>query len=176
MKTINIHSLEVLPNEVWKLHPINVAVSNLGRCYIPFTKNGRGNKYTYGIDNGYGYLRIGFNKKYYFIHVLVAECFIPNPNNYPTVDHINRNKTDNRVENLRWATKSMQQLNRNFDNFINDAHSKQVAQIDPSTNEIIRIWESINECGRNGFQVPNISSCCLGKRNTHKGYKWQYVA
>lgn len=45
------------------------------------------------------------------IHVMVAECFIPNPKNKPYVDHINNNKEDNRVENLRWVTNSENQMN-----------------------------------------------------------------
>ena len=45
------------------------------------------------------------------IHRMVAECFIPNPDNKPFVDHINENKADNRVENLRWATNSENQQN-----------------------------------------------------------------
>lgn len=44
---------------------------------------------------------------------LIAECFIPIPEGKPTVDHINRIRTDNRVENLRWATYREQNLNRN---------------------------------------------------------------
>ena len=46
------------------------------------------------------------------IHKLLGQCFIPNPENKPTVDHINRNKLDNRLENLRWATVSEQAINR----------------------------------------------------------------
>ena len=42
---------------------------------------------------------------------MVAECFIPNPDNKPFVDLINENNTDNRVDNLRWATNSENQQN-----------------------------------------------------------------
>jgi hypothetical protein len=45
---------------------------------------------------------------------MVALTFIPNPDNKPTVDHINGNRRDNRVENLRWATHHEQALNRKY--------------------------------------------------------------
>lgn len=48
--------------------------------------------------------RTTVNNKSYQVHRLVAECFIPNPEHKPTVDHRNRDSTDNRVSNLRWAT------------------------------------------------------------------------
>lgn len=55
-----------------------------------------------------GYLRIGLNKngirERFMVHRLVAEAFIPNPENKPFIDHINTIKDDNRVENLRWVT------------------------------------------------------------------------
>lgn len=73
------------------------------------------------VVNHKGYLTIKFNtkgKEYKFsVHRLVAMVFIPNDNeDYTQIDHINRVKTDNRVENLRWVNNSMNSLNRDFMN------------------------------------------------------------
>lgn len=63
-----------------------------------------------------GYYRLPLCKygktKYFHIHRLVAETFIPNIENKPTVDHIDRNKLNNNVSNLRWATYKEQNTNR----------------------------------------------------------------
>lgn len=66
-----------------------------------------------------GYIEIKFDKKNHKLHRIVAEAFIPNPDNKPEVDHINRNKSDNRVSNLRWATRK-EQCNNRKDNLPED--------------------------------------------------------
>lgn len=74
-----------------------------------------------------GYIQVQLssrpNRVLKLIHVLVAQVFIPNPNNYPQVNHINGDKADNRIENLEWCNNSMNQihaykhgLNRRRDN------------------------------------------------------------
>ena len=51
-----------------------------------------------------GYYTVRLDKKLLYVHRLLAKAFIPNPDNKPFIDHINRNSLDNRLENLRWAT------------------------------------------------------------------------
>ncbi len=63
-------------------------------------------------NNGYMYIVRGRRKKKVRVHRIVAETFIPNPENKSEVDHINRIRNDNRVENLRWATRLENAQNR----------------------------------------------------------------
>ena len=81
-----------------------------------------------------GYYRIGLYKNIkeykFYIHRLIAEAYIPNPDNKPCIDHINRIRTDNRIENLRWAThiENMQNLseyNTNTSGTQNVSYNKQ---------------------------------------------------
>jgi hypothetical protein len=99
--------------EVWKDIPNydGYKVSNLGRV---MGKKGWVLKQT-SCKLGYTSVSL-YTSKTEFINKrvsrLVALTFIPNPENKPDVDHINRITNDNRLENLRWVTKSENQLNR----------------------------------------------------------------
>lgn len=61
--------------------------------------------WTYGKPNSNGYCHVMINRKKIKVHRLVADVFIPNPEHKPFVDHINRIRSDNRAQNLRWATR-----------------------------------------------------------------------
>ena len=64
-----------------------------------------------------GYIRLNLNQKRYYKHVILAHQFLSNPDNLQFVDHINRIRTDNRIENLRWASRS--DNNRNSTSHLN---------------------------------------------------------
>lgn len=84
-------------------------ITENGECY-----NSRTGKYLKGQISNSGYLNYNLsltpdNKRRLYAHRLVAQAFIPNPDNKPEVNHINGNKLDNRLENLEWCTASENQ-------------------------------------------------------------------
>lgn len=83
-------------------------VNTNGEVFSLSYRNSRKKKRMCEQLNMYGYSIVQLTNKNgrrpYKVHRLVAKTFIPNPKNKPTVNHINGNKEDNRVENLEWAT------------------------------------------------------------------------
>jgi hypothetical protein len=148
-------------------------VSNEGRV-----KNSKG-EILKGRISKYAYLRVCLyeNKKHkdVYVHRLVAEAFIPNPQNLPEVNHKDEDKASNIVENLEWCDRK---YNMNYGTRAQRSavkHSKRVDQIDPQTGEVIRQWESTRECSRNGYDQSAVGKCARGELKTFKGYVWKYL-
>lgn len=125
------------------------------------------------------YLKVGLSKNGIqttkYIHRLVAETFISNPNNLKQINHKDENKYNNKVDNLEWCT---QQYNMNYgcrNEKVSKNQSKyKIIQMDKNNN-IIKIWDNIWELTHNtNFKKDNISCCCRGKYKTAYGYKWEY--
>lgn len=173
-------------------------VSNLGRVKSLNYRRQKGyEKILTPREDNNGYFRVELSNnavkgRNYAIHRLVALAFIPNPENKPQVNHINGIKSDNRVENLEWCTKSentkhawendlikntlkRKQHGKNLGHKYGGYNKKEVVQYDLN-GKIIKKWNSIAEVEKIlSIDHRNISACCLGKQKTAGGYIWKHL-
>ena len=125
-----------------------------------------------------GYLTVAlYNngiKKRKSVHRLVAEDFIPNPNNLPHVNHKDEDKENNTVENLEWCSI---EYNINYGTRNKRDASKQGRCVCQYTLEgmLLNIYPSAMEASRQtGLPQGHISACCRNERNRCGNYKWRY--
>lgn len=114
----------------------------------------------------------------YKVHRLVAKAFIPNPNNYPVINHKDECKYNNHVQNLEWCTVLYNNTYNKKAIKVGGKHNRKVKCI--TTNEI---FKSVKEA-REHFNIKGVSSiseCCLGKRKsagkhpiTGEKLEWEY--
>ena len=168
-------------------------ISNTGKI-----RNGKTGLDRKPYVNENGYCIIGFYDKekgfsvQHRVHRLVAEAFIPNPEGKRTVNHIDGNKLNNRVENLEWAThqenldhahktgliviseKQRKAASENIKKNRLHANPEKKCFLSDSMGHKME-FPSIRAAAHWVEGVPSaIVLCCQGKKKTYKGYKWGY--
>ena len=146
-------------------------VSNLGRVKSLWYGKERILKLGRNI---FGYLTVGLHKneqqKTCKVHRLVAQAFIPNPNNLPDVNHCDEDKTNNSVQNLEFCDAK---YNNNYGTRTEKC-SKPVQQFTKS-GEFVKEWKSLHDIERNlGYSSSNISGSCRGARKSAYNFIWKY--
>ena len=182
--------MEETDEEIWK--PItdfpNYEVSSKGRV-----KNIISNIYLKSSSNDGRYNRCilcnDLIHKIFVVHRLVAKEFINNPENKPTVDHIDKNKQNNCLSNLRWATHKEQNSNKNIPKR-KYGNALSIWRIDKNTNEKIELYNSLryasewiinnnlSKIKNNNYKSIMSKICSVANNNIHCntsfGYKWSY--
>ena len=139
-------------------------------------------RYIRPADNGSGYKFVYLwkdNKQHrYYVHRLVDETFIPNPDNLPEINHIDNNKNNNHVNNLEWCSYG-QNIKHAYKTGLKVATSnhlkRKILQYDKNMN-FIKEWECTKDVQRSlGIYHSNISVCCEGRQKTAGGYIWRYA-
>lgn len=164
-------------------------VSNMGRVRaLDRVKPNSGGQIAKGhilpqSDNGHGYRFVSlwkFNKgRRFYVHRLVASAFIPNPNNFPIINHKDENKSNNRYENLEWCT---QKYNINYGNHMKRLKESYIANgnnrpidVYDMKGTFLKTFDCSNEvCKEIGINRRGLYLACQGVTKSYKGYRFAF--
>lgn len=151
----------------------NYSVSSTGRVRNDKT----GKELSPSLQNGYYSVRLAVKPNYgkhFRINRLVAQAFIPNPENKPYVNHINGITTCNNVENLEWVTPSENSVHAYKTGLRNPNRAVEVNQYNLQ-GKFLMTFESLREAERQtGASQSKITEVCQGRRRTAGEYQWRY--
>lgn len=156
--------------EIWKDiagYDGKYQVSNFGNVRTDNYKNKGIKRYLTRTHNPTGYVQVALNSKPHYVHRLVAEAFIPNPEGLPCVNHIDEIKDNNCADNLEWCDYSYN-LGYNGHN----ANKKIMAVKEDGTVEHYRSRKEA--CEKLGLNQSSLSRALKGKVDTYKGREWFY--
>jgi hypothetical protein len=124
-------------------------------------------------SDGYYVVNLHKNHKSYVIavHRIVATAFIENPDNYPTVNHIDGNKHNNNVRNLEWASYKTNNVHA-LKNALRKPRGTRVYQYDATGNFIAKYCSVCNASKHTGVSRSMISHCINGRSKSAGGYLW----
>ena len=126
---------------------------------------------------GYEVVALSVNGKSHHrtVHRLVAQAFVPNPHNLPTVNHINEDKTDNRATNLEWMSVVDNDNHGTRNERMADTKSRLPVEQVLSDGTVIS-YKGVKDASRKtGINRCCIALCCKNIRRTAGGYKWRYA-
>lgn len=149
-------------------------VSNLGRVTRVTT-----NRILKSSKHVSGYLMVNLSKNsvtsHQRIHRLVAQAFIPNPENKPDINHVDEDKTNNNVNNLEWSTRKENCNHGTRNERISKINSITIISTNLKTGES-REFYGINDCARQlELQASNITHVLKGRRKQVGGYIFEYA-
>lgn len=157
--------------------------------YSAYKHNPQGKIYKLnpGVDKTNGYIRVMLfkeGKKYKkYVHRLLAETFLPNPENKPCINHKNGIRHDNRLSNIEWcsyaentqhAFKVLGHKGSRFGKFGKECPGTKIVLQIKDGKVIARFYGILEAERETGIQFKNISAVCRGKRKHAGGYSWTY--
>lgn len=149
-------------------------VSNMGRMMCR-SRSGLGYVEMRGWLDVRGYRKVDLCGKSVSVHRIVAEHFIPNPDNKYSVNHKNEIKTDNRVENLEWLTLAENTAYGTRNERAAKSREKPICRISKKTGEILQRYPCLKAAVADGYNHSAVSQCANGVRlKSSGGYRWEW--